>query len=249
MDLTRFERQADLIPMERLRTESASVIGLGAIGRPLVEGLAAIGIGTIHLFDFDNIDATNITTQGYKREHIDKAKNAVMMAEIASIDETIITTVNDRWEPKAILAENVFVCVDSITTREAIWKDVREKVKFLCDGRMLGLAIRILSAWTPENKTHYDTTLFAASEAEPGRCTARSAIWPARLAASLMINQFVQYLNGAPPRFNDILLNLASYDFTPSPIVAKPTAAPKPKKPSHKQVGSKPKSSTVSAKH
>lgn len=59
---------------------------------------------------------------------------------------------------------------------------------------MLGETMRILTATEPAGRNHYPTTLFAASEAEPGRCTSRSTIYTANIAAGLMVHQFVRWL-------------------------------------------------------
>lgn len=62
----RFSRQKDLVPAERLLSLVATVIGVGAIGRQVALQLAAIGVQQLRLIDFDVVDLTNITTQGYR---------------------------------------------------------------------------------------------------------------------------------------------------------------------------------------
>ncbi|MEI8376309.1 MAG: ThiF family adenylyltransferase, partial [Planctomycetota bacterium] len=61
----RFVRQQDIIPKDRLATMQVTVIGVGAIGRQAALQLAAIGVPRIQLVDFDVVDLSNITTQGY----------------------------------------------------------------------------------------------------------------------------------------------------------------------------------------
>ena len=56
-------------------------------------------------------------------------------------------------------------------------------------------------------RTHYPTTLFAQAEAEPGRCTARSTIYAASIAAGLMVHQFSRWLRDLPTDA-DTTLNL-----------------------------------------
>ncbi len=67
MSTDRFVRQADLVPYPRLAALTITVIGLGAIGRPVALQLAAMGARKLQLVDFDVVDATNITTQGFTR--------------------------------------------------------------------------------------------------------------------------------------------------------------------------------------
>ena len=97
-----------------------------------------------------------------------------------------------------VIGSVVFTCVDSIDARGAIWRSAGRRTEFWADGRMLGETIRLLIAADKASRLHYPTTLFAASEAEQGRCTARSTIYTANIAAGLMVHQFVRWLRGQP---------------------------------------------------
>ena len=84
--MNRFERQQDLVPQARLQKVAATVIGVGAIGRQLALQLAAIGVRRLQLIDFDVVEATNVTTQGYLRSDlghrkVDATRNAVEAIE------------------------------------------------------------------------------------------------------------------------------------------------------------------------
>ena len=70
----RFARQQDLVPAERLAELVVTVIGVGAIGRQVALQLAAIGARRLQLVDFDRVDDTNITTQGYLLDDIGQPK-------------------------------------------------------------------------------------------------------------------------------------------------------------------------------
>ena len=63
--LSRFDRQQDLVPQDRLRQTKVTVIGVGAIGRQTAVQLATIGAPRLQLVDFAVVDWTNVTTQGY----------------------------------------------------------------------------------------------------------------------------------------------------------------------------------------
>jgi sulfur carrier protein ThiS adenylyltransferase len=73
----------------------------------------------------------------------------------------------------------------------------------------LAETIRILVAADQIGRAHYPTTLFRASETEPGRCTARSTVYTANIAAGLMVHQFARWLRGQPVD-SDVTLNLLS---------------------------------------
>ena len=204
----RFSRQQDLVPSERLAELTITVIGVGAIGRQVALQLAAIGARRMQLVDFDHVDESNITTQGYLAEDVGVPKVSALARSISKMDGSIqVDIVQDRFRPMVSVGQAVFCCVDSIETRAAIWRSVSRRVEFWADGRMLGEAIRVLVAADDSGRGHYPTTLFAGSEAQPGRCTARSTIYSANIAAGLMVHQFVRWLRGQPTD-QDLSLNL-----------------------------------------
>lgn len=90
----------------------------------------------------------------------------------------------------------VFCCVDTISARATIWRSVERRAAFWADGRMLSEVVRVLAATAGQGRRHYATTLFAQSEAQVGRCTSRSTIYAASLAAALLVHQFTRYLRG-----------------------------------------------------
>src|SRR4051794_35033112 len=208
MSSDRFLRQADLVPQERLQELSITVIGVGAIGRQVALQLAAIGARRLQLIDFDHVDESNITTQGYLPEDVGILKVDALASAIKRLDASVeLEMVPDRFRPKLHLGRAIFCCVDSIETRAAIWRAVSRRTDFWADGRMLGEAIRVLAVTDHIGRHHYQATLFAGSEAQPGRCTARSTIYSANILAGLMVHQFVRWLRGQPTDY-DLSLNL-----------------------------------------
>jgi sulfur carrier protein ThiS adenylyltransferase len=206
----RFSRQQMLVPSERLQAASITVIGVGAIGRQVALQLACLGAGKIQLIDFDLVEPTNVTSQGYLFEDAQHRRRKVDATQVAvsRIDPQVqVTTVHDRFRPKHSIGECVFCCVDSISAREAIWRSVRDKHRFWCDGRMMGEVIRVLTATDVSGSERYTTTLFPQAEAQAGSCTSRSTIYAASIAAGLMLHQFTRWLRGLPVD-SDVSMNL-----------------------------------------
>ena len=210
----RFTRQDDLVPRNKISDLTVTVIGVGAIGRQVALQLAAIGAPNIQLIDFDEVDPSNVTTQGYDFSDIGQPKVAATAAAIKRLDDSIQGhQVSDRYRPRIEIGEAVFCCVDSISARAAIWRSAQHRCRFWCDGRMLGETIRILSVADPIGRQHYSSTLFSQSEALVGRCTAKSTIYTANVAAGLMLHQFARWLRGQVIDV-DVSLNLLASEMS-----------------------------------
>jgi sulfur carrier protein ThiS adenylyltransferase len=210
----RFARQRDLVPIDRLSNITTTVIGVGAIGRQVALQLVAIGIPRIQLVDFDTVDVTNVTTQGYLADDVSQPKVLATAAAMHRLDAAIqVTTVQDRYRAKLEIGEAVFCCVDSIATRAAIWRSAAKGCRFWSDGRMLGETIRILSTAESDASSRYADTLFPQTDAQTGSCTSRSTIYAASIAAGLMVHQFTRWLRGIAVDF-DTTLNLLAGECT-----------------------------------
>jgi sulfur carrier protein ThiS adenylyltransferase len=57
---------------------------------------------------------------------------------------------------------------------------------------MLGEIVRILCAADDAGRRHYATSLFLQEEAQTGRCTARSTLYAATIAAGLLVQQLTR---------------------------------------------------------
>ena len=204
----RFQRQESLVPRHRLAVLDISVIGVGAIGRQVALQLAALGAQKLRLVDFDMVEPTNVTTQGYLREDIERSKVDATASAVWQIDPQIhVDAIADRYRPQIEVGDAVFCCVDSIDARAAIWRAAGRRTGFWCDGRMLGEVMRVLTVTERQGRDHYPTTLFAPSEAQAGSCTSRGTIYTACIAAGLMTHQFTRWLRQLPVDV-DLSLNL-----------------------------------------
>jgi sulfur carrier protein ThiS adenylyltransferase len=190
------------------------VIGVGAIGREVTRQLALLGVRRLQLIDFDHVEETNITTQGYLPRDLGLPKVAAAGTMVGEIDRDIeLTFVPGRWSPKLQIGPVVFCCVDSIRTRSLIWKSVSRRCEFWADGRMLGEVIRVLTVVNAYGRAYYPTTLFDAREAQAGDCTSRGVIYTAAIAAGLMLQQFTRWLRDFPTEC-DLTLNLLTAELS-----------------------------------
>jgi hypothetical protein len=204
----RYGRQKDIVPADRIAGCKATVIGVGAIGRQVALQLTAIGIPWLQLIDFDSVEESNLASQGYFEEDLDRFKVDATSDICWQINSNLqIYPLTERFRRSMEIGDVLFCCVDAIDIRRLIWESVKDKVNFFCDARMSAEVLRVLTACDHKSRKHYPTTLFAAQEAFVGPCTAKTTIYCANIAAGLMVAQFTKYLRQLPIE-PDVQLNL-----------------------------------------
>ena len=210
----RYSRQQDIVPAKRLAQCKATVIGVGAIGRQVALQLAAMGISWLGLVDFDNIEESNLASQGYLENDLGRAKVQATADLAQQLNHQLeVHEVNDRFKRSMEIGNVVFCCVDKIETRRLIWESVKDRINFMVDGRMSAEILRVLTAYDSISRKIYPTTLFAADQAYIGACTAKTTIYCANIAAGVMVAQFAKYLRNfsAEP---DVQINLLAMELT-----------------------------------
>ncbi len=208
----RYSRQQDIVPPERLADCKATVIGVGAIGRQVAMQLTAMGIPWLQLVDFDQIEPSNLASQGYLQDDLGRQKVTATGDMCHQVNHSLeIHEVNDRFKRSMEIGNILFCAVDKIDTRRQIWNEVKDKVTFFTDGRMSAEVLRVLSVSDSDSYEHYPTTLFNAEEAYVGPCTAKTTIYCANIAAGMMISQFTKYLRHLPVDA-DVQVNLLSME-------------------------------------
>jgi len=208
-------RQRSILPPEALASCSATVIGIGAVGRQLALQLAAVGVPKIQLVDFDIVEPVNLAAQGYLEADLGRMKVEATAAVCRQINSAVEIVVEpERFRRSKTQVGNVlFCCVDSIDTRKLIWEAVQDRVRFFVDGRMSAEVIRVLAVGSDEQRKAYPQSLFPGSEAFTGSCTARSTIFAANICAGLMVSQFSRWLRKMPVD-SDLTLNLLASEMS-----------------------------------
>ena len=215
-DPTRYDRQSTILPTDKLQTAKAVVIGVGAIGRQVALQLSACGIGELHIVDFDTVDIVNVGPQGFAPVDIGKKKVTALLADCERLNPGR-TVEHDMRYCDAVKGNIYFCCVDSIKTRGQIFDEVSKipGTELFIDARMSAETMRIVVEDNFVVPT-YSKTLFEASEAFQGSCTAKSTIFTANIAAGLMVSQYSKFLRRMPLD-KDFNLNLLSMELFSTP--------------------------------
>jgi len=216
----RFTRQGEVVPREAISSTTPMIAGVGAIGRQVTMQLAAIGCPKLMIYDFDKVDLSNVTTQGYRVRAIGRPKVKAMAEDLRYYldGEVEVVAHNSEFNLAAIRdVENpvVFMCVDTMDARKLIGESCEAfEIPLLVDGRMASEYVRTVTVDDGDYQRYYDS-LVTDAEAVQGRCTTESTMFAASLAASLMVHEFTRFLRGVPTN-KDMLMSLPEGTWTPS---------------------------------
>jgi len=126
---------------ERFRASHAAIVGIGGLGNPVAQYLAAAGVGTLTLVDADKVDLTNLQRQIlFDTTSVGRAKVEAAQARIAAINpEVRVVVVPERvgrteLEPMAAGADLVIDCSDNFATRHAVNRACVASAKPLVSG-------------------------------------------------------------------------------------------------------------------
>ena len=112
---------------QRFARAHALIVGVGGLGNPAAQFLAAAGVGTLTLVDSDHVDLTNLQRQTlFGTGDVGRAKVDAAAERIAAVNpevrvERIAKRVGaEELAPLATAADVVLDCSDNFATRHAI---------------------------------------------------------------------------------------------------------------------------------
>ena len=186
-------RQIDLIPSNSLHVP-IHVVGAGAIGSFAVLALAKMGLNNITVYDFDEVSVENMNSQFYRFKDIGASKVLALQSLVKDFTGLEIKVVNRAFvESDAQYLQGIVVsAVDSMEARTMIYNSVKAygfSVTHIIDPRMSAeyYAQYTINPFSGSDQMTYAKTLYTDKEAVAERCTAKSTVYTATLAAGLVV--------------------------------------------------------------
>lgn len=185
-------RQLDLIPVETLG-QQVTIIGCGAIGSFLGLQLAKMGLTRITAYDHDYVSIENMSNQFFRFVDIGSPKTTALAHLISDFTDVDIMAYPEKYEAKDAtkLAGIVVVAVDSMEARRMIYESIKAKgfaVKYIIDPRMSAefYTQYTINPFDDKDQATYEKVLQPDSESVAERCTAKSTVYTASLAAGMV---------------------------------------------------------------
>lgn len=198
-------RQMDIIPLDRLNVP-IHIIGCGAIGSFLGLAVAKMGMSNINLWDFDVVSIENMNNQFYPMGDINKNKAHALADLITKFTEGTRKR-GPTFNPVAVTPEHckdmkgiVVVAVDSMAARQMIFDALKDNtnVKHIVDPRMASEAYvqYVCINNNPASRNWYSKFLYEDKDAVAERCTGKSTIYTATLAAGFVAKTVKDIITG-----------------------------------------------------
>lgn len=204
----RFEEQEAWIPRQRLLEESATVIGVGGIGRQVALQLVALGVPKLQLIDPAIVQARHVTSQGFFAEDVSWPKVDMVGGFCHQTEPMLdLEAIAEEFQSTHEVGKSVFCCIGSEDVRSRIRRVIGNRVGFWGESHMIDDRVRVCvaaSEWIARRFANEPTS----SVDEHRDTSSHGQIYGASLGAALLVHQFVRYLQGLP------LCSDASFDFS-----------------------------------
>lgn len=182
------------------KNEEIHIIGVGAIGSFIALTLIKLGVESLYIWDFDTVEAHNITNQVYDNNDIGKTKVNALEEHLLRINPNIRIHKKGKYLEQP-LKGIIFLTVDSIKVRKKFLKDniLNPFINLVIDARIgLDKGQVITTNWLKQNdiENHISLSCFNENEVDApvSACGTTLSVAPTVIiAAQYAIAQFINY--------------------------------------------------------
>lgn len=175
-----------------------TMIGCGGIGSPTALMLAKLGCPSLTLMDPDIVEGHNLPNQIFPIADVDKSKVESCCGVVEMFSDCQVTFVQERFNGEQPLEGIVISGVDSMKSRKAIWRKVKNNINvpLYIDGRIGGEIVNVFTVRPSqiEDIEIYEDYMFSDRKSAPLPCTERAVIYTAFSVASLIGAQLKKWL-------------------------------------------------------
>lgn len=213
MNDMRFLRQQDVVDAEKIANLQVFLIGLGSIGSVTGLYLAKMGVCKLTCFDADVVDVHNVSNQGYGMSDVGLLKADAFSTLVELQTGVLPNSIGLQYDGRP-LTGIVISAVDSMASRLAIWKAIRDQtaVQLYIDSRMAlnTMDIHIVRPQVKADRIWYSKTLVHDDQTLQEPCTARTVCYTPLMAASVVCNLVKRFVceEQLPTR---VILDLATW--------------------------------------
>lgn len=177
--------------------------GVGGIGSWVAFFLARIG-HTLHIYDMDTIDTTNMGGQLYKESHVGVLKAEAIseiIKEFSGKDANVF--INSTYDKDSQTSPIVFSCFDNMATRKLMFEKwaKQDSRELFIDGRLLAEVGMVFTVQKGQEEA-YRKELFDDSEVDEVDCSFKATSHAGAYIGSIMTNSLNSYLSNKALEFD-----------------------------------------------
>jgi len=209
--------QMDVAGQQKLLHSHVLIVGLGGLGSPVAMYLAAAGVGTLTLADFDEVDLSNLQRQiAHSHNRIGLPKVASASQTLKSLNpETQIHTITQRLEGETLISavravDLVVDASDNFSTRFAINQACAEAKTPLVSGAAIRLEGQVsVFLHQEDDQPCYQCLYSDLQEEEAATCSENGVLSPVvGIIGSIQATEAIKLLAGIGSSLAGRLLTL-----------------------------------------
>ncbi len=183
-------RQLRMFDPSEFQNTEITIAGAGNIGSHTALALARLGLKKFHIFDFDSIEAHNLSSQSYRVSDTGRPKVHALREQMLEVNpEAEVSIYEEAFTGKEQKGRILISAVDSMEIRRSIAANL-PKETYVVDGRMGGGQMEVWS----QSAEVWPSTLTRDGDEDP--CSARFISYTSYIIAGLITNQVKRYLSG-----------------------------------------------------
>lgn len=183
-----YMRQVSIFDPSQFDNTSITIAGLGNIGSHMALALTRMGLNHFTLFDFDEIEEHNLSSQSYFISDVGRAKGTALVEQMLALNPNVhVNAISMPFTGAEQDGQILISAVDSMETRREICVNLPPDT-FVFDGRMGGGQIEVWS----QPASEWVATLEKDGDSDP--CGARYISYTSYVIAGLIANNVKRYL-------------------------------------------------------
>lgn len=206
---------------DRFDKARVDIIGCGAVGSRIAMEMAKLGVRNLHLWDGDSVEAHNIANQLFGLADVGRPKVEALAEAISAATGLSPTIHHQRIEGPITLGSVVFLAVDTMAARRAIFKDclhLKFTTQVVIEVRMGVEELRVYG-FNPRSRADvlaWEETLTDDEKTVESACGARTTVGAtAGITACVAVHRFLQYYRRdvvrdpaflQPPHFEQVMM-------------------------------------------
>jgi len=198
-DAVSYGRQTLILDPVKAKKLTVHVLGCGTVGSNAAVELSRMGVGKIHIYDMDTVEAHNIPSQRFGTSDMGEEKTLATKKAVEEVSSHVSCIAHGEIHGGEMYQGIVVLAVDSLDLRKKIWETslkYSSLVQLVIDVRMHANELQFYCVKPANNEdvTKYEDTLHSSAEAQPVQCGGRTVSYTGAISGGIVANYVRKWL-------------------------------------------------------